>query len=65
MISILKNLLGKKQEALIDFSQIAVDMHSHLIPGIDDGSKSVKDSLAMINGFIDLGYLKLLPHPML
>jgi len=63
MISILKNLLGRKQEVQIDFSQISVDMHSHLIPGIDDGSMSFKDSLAMINGFIDLGYSKIITTP--
>lgn len=63
MISIFKNIFGKKEEANIDFSLIGVDMHSHLIPGIDDGSKSMEDSLKMIREFKDLGYKKLITTP--
>jgi len=63
MISIFKNIFGKKEEVNIDFSQIGVDMHSHLIPAIDDGSKSMEDSLKMIQGFIDLGYKKVITTP--
>jgi hypothetical protein len=34
-------LFGRKQPDLpkFDLSQFGVDMHSHLIPGIDDGSQ--------------------------
>tara|TARA_B100000795_G_scaffold266284_1_gene249222 strand:- start:412 stop:1164 length:753 start_codon:yes stop_codon:yes gene_type:complete len=63
MISIFKNIFGKKDSINIDFSQIAVDMHSHLIPAIDDGSKSIKDSMAMLEGFEDLGYQKIITTP--
>lgn len=63
MISIFKNLFSQSKEVIIDFSQISVDMHSHLIPGIDDGSKSIKDSIAMVEGFIDLGYKKIITTP--
>tara|TARA_B110000211_G_scaffold131208_1_gene150700 strand:- start:117 stop:869 length:753 start_codon:yes stop_codon:yes gene_type:complete len=63
MISIFKNIFFKKEEANIDFSEIAVDMHSHLIPAIDDGSKSMEDSMAMLEGFKDLGYQKIITTP--
>ncbi len=63
MISIFKNIFSKKEELDIDFSQIAVDMHSHLIPGIDDGSKSMADTVAMLQGFKDLGYKKIITTP--
>tara|TARA_B100000780_G_scaffold270027_1_gene229413 strand:+ start:1185 stop:1934 length:750 start_codon:yes stop_codon:yes gene_type:complete len=62
-MSIFKNIFGKKENVNIDFSQIAVDMHSHLIPAIDDGSKSMEDSMAMLQEFEDLGYQKIITTP--
>jgi len=38
-------------------------MHSHLIPGIDDGAKDIEDSLRLIRGLADLGYRKLITTP--
>ena len=34
-----------------------VDIHSHILPGLDDGAKDIDDFLAMING-IKIGILK-------
>lgn len=31
------------------------DMHSHILPGIDDGAKSVEDSVNLLNGLISQG----------
>ena len=39
-----------------DFSVLGMDMHSHLIPEIDDGAKSMEESLELIRGLIQLGY---------
>ena len=43
-----------------------VDVHSHLIPGIDDGSQSMKESIFLIKSLKDLGFKKLIitPHTM-
>jgi tyrosine-protein phosphatase YwqE len=38
-------------------------MHSHLLPGIDDGAQDLSASLEMIRGFIELGYKKLITTP--
>ena len=46
-----------------DLPQITTDIHSHLIPGIDDGSKSMDESIEMIETFIALGYTKLITTP--
>lgn len=39
------------------------DMHSHLIPGIDDGSPDLETSIRLIRGLMDLGYKKIITTP--
>jgi tyrosine-protein phosphatase YwqE len=34
---------------------VTVDMHSHIVPGIDDGSPNVETSLLLVRGLYDLG----------
>lgn len=46
-----------------DFSAIATDMHSHLIPAIDDGAKTLEDSISLIRRLHELGYRKLITTP--
>lgn len=46
-----------------DYGIIKTDLHSHLIPGIDDGSKSMEDTLNMLRKFVDLGYSKVITTP--
>ena len=48
---------------LIDFSVIGTDIHSHFIPGIDDGSDSLETSLTLIKGLVDLGYKNIITTP--
>lgn len=48
---------------LFDLSQFGADMHSHLIPGIDDGSQSMDQSIAMLAKFESLGYTKIITTP--
>jgi len=38
-------------------------MHSHLLPGIDDGSPDLATSLQLIRGMSELGYTKLVTTP--
>jgi len=47
----------------IDLSLIGTDMHSHLIPGIDDGSKSLEDTMVLLRKFSALGYKKVITTP--
>lgn len=53
----------KKSRQEIDFGLIGADMHSHLIPGIDDGSKDIEDSIRMIRKLKEFGYTKLITTP--
>lgn len=59
MISFFK----KSPRPAADFSRLSCDMHSHLIPGIDDGSPDMTTSLELIRGLIDLGYKKIITTP--
>lgn len=53
----------KKSPEHPDLSAIGTDMHSHLIPGIDDGSPDIATSLELIRGLQSLGYRKLITTP--
>ncbi len=46
-----------------DLSFIGVDMHSHLLPGLDDGSENIDDSIHFIRELSLLGYRKFVCTP--
>jgi protein-tyrosine phosphatase len=46
-----------------DLSFISVDMHSHLLPGLDDGLKTLDETIVFINELYKLGYRKLICTP--
>lgn len=55
-----------KKHFLVDQLQGLVDIHNHILPGIDDGAQTVEDSIAMINGFSEFGVTNFVctPHVM-
>jgi protein-tyrosine phosphatase len=53
----------KKVEPEFDFSRIGVDVHSHIIPGIDDGAQTLNDSILLAEKFKSLGFKKLIATP--
>jgi tyrosine-protein phosphatase YwqE len=53
----------KKPEAPSNLSSLRCDVHSHLIPGIDDGSPDLETSIRLIRGLIGLGYRKIITTP--
>jgi tyrosine-protein phosphatase YwqE len=53
----------KKAAALPDLGWIYADMHSHLVPGIDDGAPDMATSLELIRGLSALGYRKIITTP--
>ncbi|BDY13529.1 tyrosine-protein phosphatase [Hydrogenimonas cancrithermarum] len=63
MTNFFKKLLHKPQKKR---ETLYVDIHSHLIPGIDDGSKTMYESIKLIKAFKAMGYKKLIttPHTM-
>ncbi|ADO72557.1 tyrosine-protein phosphatase [Stigmatella aurantiaca] len=40
-----------------------VDLHCHLLPGVDDGAKTLEDSLEMARALVDLGFSTVAPSP--
>ncbi|MDZ4821902.1 MAG: CpsB/CapC family capsule biosynthesis tyrosine phosphatase [Flavobacteriales bacterium] len=65
-MSVIKKLfsLSRKQELQpVDFSLVATDMHSHLIPAIDDGAVTMEDSLRLIKSMHAMGYRKFITTP--
>ncbi len=38
-------------------------MHSHLIPGIDDGAKTPEDAIHLIQRLVDMGFQKIITTP--
>jgi protein-tyrosine phosphatase len=53
----------KRKKTHVDLSDLKTDMHSHLIPGIDDGSDNVTTSIYLIKGLMDLGYSRFIATP--
>ena len=52
-----------KKRFLVDYLKDYVDIHNHILPGIDDGAKTVDDSLALIRGFGELGISHFIATP--
>lgn len=42
---------------------LQADMHSHLIPGIDNGSPDLETSIRLIRGLAAMGYRKIITTP--
>ena len=53
----------KSKTPEFDFKTIGIDMHSHILPGIDDGAPTVKESVLLVKRLIDLGFKKLIATP--
>jgi len=47
----------------LDFSALRTDIHSHLIPGVDDGSPDVETTILIIKELQNLGYKKIITSP--
>ena len=48
------NAKKKQAPSLHNFSTIGIDIHSHILPGIDDGASDVNGSIVFIKELICL-----------
>jgi len=53
----------KDTPTVSDYESIAVDMHSHVLPGIDDGAQDVNQSIELITRMMALGIKKIIATP--
>jgi len=55
-----------KKELLKTVIKDAVDMHNHILPGIDDGASDLETSIRLVNEYKTLGFSKIIatPHTM-
>lgn len=58
-------LFSKKAAVKVpeDYGTLGTDLHSHLLPGIDDGSPDLATSLELIQALQQLGFSKLITTP--
>ena len=67
-MGLFSNLFGKKTQTAppLDYGVLKCDVHSHFIPGIDDGAPTIEASLELLQAMYDLGYRKVVttPHSM-
>jgi len=54
---------GQKLSDPLDLRRLEVDIHSHLIPAIDDGVNSFEEALDLIKRLYDLGIRKIITTP--
>ena len=57
------SIFKRKHPVANDFSSLNTDMHSHLLPGIDDGATDPGNSVQLIRGLQDIGYSKFITTP--
>ncbi len=53
----------KKTFEPLDFSVLKTDIHSHFIPGIDDGAPDMETSISLIKKMKELGFSKVITSP--
>jgi protein-tyrosine phosphatase len=52
-----------KKHVNFNYDSIMVDMHSHVLPGIDDGAQTPQDSIILIRKMMELGIKKIIATP--
>lgn len=63
MLNLFKTLLKNKLEPIQVVDYIRTDLHSHLIPSIDDGAQTIEESECLIQSLMNLGFQKLITTP--
>ena len=62
-MGLFSGIFGKKKLPPVDYGVLECDVHSHFIPGIDDGAKTMEDSLELLGAMQAFGYRKVITTP--
>lgn len=57
------NFFKRKSAPIGNYADLGIDFHSHLLPGIDDGSPDVETSWNLIEAMRGLGFKKIITTP--
>jgi tyrosine-protein phosphatase YwqE len=57
-----KSALKSVDEQTLQYP-VSIDLHSHLLPGIDDGAQTIEESITLIKGLSSLGIKKAITSP--
>jgi len=63
MINFFKSFFNKEINPQITAKALQTDIHSHLIPGIDDGAQNFEESKLLCDVLVHLGYTKFITTP--
>lgn len=63
MFGLFKSREKTKKVRTFDYSALQVDMHSHVLPGIDDGAQTIEDSVFLVKKMIEVGIKKIIATP--
>ena len=61
--SMYKKLMRFLRSDTLPNAEMRTDLHSHLIPGIDDGAKNIDESLLLVRSLHSLGYSRFITTP--
>ena len=64
-MGVFSGIFKRRQKLLdpADISRLRVDIHSHLIPGIDDGAQNMEETIAMMRQYEKMGFKKVITTP--
>lgn len=57
------SIFNKRKQKKCNLEWLAVDMHSHLLPGLDDGCKNTDEAIKNMEVLFSLGYSHLITTP--
>lgn len=63
MRSFFRKLFHNESLAPLSLAALKTDMHSHILPGLDDGADSLEQALELLRSMSKLGYQKLIMTP--
>jgi tyrosine-protein phosphatase YwqE len=63
MFNFFKKKSLRQKEITLNYESVMVDMHSHVLPGIDDGAQNIEESIVLVKRLMGLGIKKIIATP--
>jgi len=59
----MSSIFPKNKSNSLNTLHLTTDIHNHVLPGIDDGSRNIAESIEMLKAFQYLGFTKIIATP--